>query len=111
MPITRSKQPREDIKAKRSAADTADTFLANVKEQVRIGTLSPSETINAESQAVTAQQALVDSQATLQQQEIQLKNLLSRNGTADPVLAGVQIVASTRSKFPSAKIFLLLRTW
>lgn len=51
----------EDVKAKRSAAETATTFLGNVKEQVRVGTLSPSETINAESLAITAQQALRDS--------------------------------------------------
>ncbi len=82
----------EDVKAKRSAAETATTFLGNVKEQVRIGSLAPSETINAESLTITAQQALVDSETTLKQQEIQLKNLLSRNGTADPVLAGARIL-------------------
>jgi len=77
----------EDSKAKRTAADTARTFLANVKEQVRLGALAPSDEINAESQLVTSQQALVDSDATRQQQEVILKNLLSRPGTADPVLA------------------------
>jgi outer membrane protein TolC len=63
-----------------------------VKEQVRVGSLAPSETINAESLTITAQQALVDSEAALQQQDIQLKNLLSRTGTADPVLAGARIM-------------------
>ena len=90
----------EDVKAKRSAAETATTFLGNVKEQVRIGTLAPSETINAESLAVTAQQALVDSEAALQQQETQLKNLLSRNGTADPVLASVRILPLDPIRIP-----------
>jgi outer membrane protein len=90
----------EDVKAKKSAAETATTFLANVKEQVRIGSLAPSETINAESLAITAQQALVDSQTTLQQQEIQLKNLLSRNGTADPVLAGARILTVDPIRIP-----------
>ena len=81
----------EDSKAKRTAADTARTFLANVKEQVRLGALAPSDEINAESQLVTSQQALVDSDATRQQQEVILKNLLSRPGTADPVLANAHI--------------------
>jgi outer membrane protein len=90
----------EDVKAKRSAAETATTFLANVKEQVRIGSLAPSETINAESLAITAQQALVDSETTLKQQEIQLKNLLSRNGTADPVLAGARILPVDPIRIP-----------
>jgi outer membrane protein TolC len=82
----------EDVKAKRSAAETAATFLADVREQVRIGTSAPSEEINAESQAITNQEALVDSETAFKQHEIQLKNLLSRNGTADPVLAGARIL-------------------
>ena len=90
----------EDVKAKRSAAETAATFLADVKEQVRIGTSAPSEEINAESQAITSQQALVDSEAALKEQEIQLKNLLSRNGTADPALAGARILPVDRIEIP-----------
>lgn len=82
----------EDLKAKRSVAETADDFLKNVREQVRFGALAPSEIINAESQAVTSRQAVVDSEATRTQQEVQLKNMLSRNGTADPVLAGAHIL-------------------
>jgi outer membrane protein TolC len=90
----------EDLKAKSSAAETAATFLANVKEQVRIGSLAPSETINAESLAITAQQARVDSETTRKQQEIQLKNLLSRNGTADAVLAGARILPVDPIRIP-----------
>jgi outer membrane protein TolC len=90
----------EDVKAKRSAAETAATFLGNVKDQVRIGSLAPSETINAESLSITAQQALVDSEAALEQQEIQLKNLLSRTGTADPVLAGARILPVDPIRIP-----------
>jgi len=82
----------EDLSAKKIAAETAAEFLANVREHVRIGTSAPSETITAESQAATAQQALVDAGITVKQQEIQLKNLLSRNGTADPLLRGASIL-------------------
>jgi len=92
----------EDVKAKRSAAETAVTFLGNVKKQVGIGTLAPSETINAESLAITAQQALLDSETALKQQEIQLKNLLSRNGTADPVLAGARVMPVDPIRIPEA---------
>jgi len=90
----------EDLKAKSSAAETATTFLANVKEQVRIGSLAPSETINAESLAITAEQARMDSETTRKQQEIQLKNLLSRNGTADAVLAGARILPVDPIRIP-----------
>jgi outer membrane protein len=90
----------EDSKAKRTAADTASTFLTNVKEQVRLGALAPSDIINAESQLVTSQQALVDSDATRQQQEVILKNLLSRSGTADPALANARIEPVDRMTIP-----------
>jgi outer membrane protein TolC len=81
----------QDVKAKRSAAETAEAFFTNVKEQVRIGTLAPSDTIAAESQLVISRRSLSDSETSLQQQELQLKNLLSRDGTADPVLKSARI--------------------
>jgi outer membrane protein len=82
----------EDLKAKISAASTAAEFLAAVKERVRVGTLAGSETIAAESQAVSTEQARADADTTLRQQKIQLINLLSRNSTADPLLRNVRIV-------------------
>jgi len=91
----------EDVRAKRTAAQTASDFLKNVRAQVRFGTLAPSDEISAESQAVTSQQALVDSQTVRRQQEVQLKNLLSRNGTADPVLAAARILPVDRIRIPA----------
>jgi outer membrane protein TolC len=93
----------EDSKAKRNAVEVADTFLTNVKEQVKLGALAPSDNINAESQLVTSQQALVDAEATRQQQEIQLKNMLSRTGTADPVLAAARIEPVDRMTIPDTE--------
>lgn len=90
----------EDLKAKRSAAETAGAFLKNVQQQVRLGALAPSDTINAESLAVTSGQALVDSESSRKQQEVQLKNLLSRNGTADPVLSTAHIVPVDALQIP-----------
>ena len=81
----------EDLKAKQVAAETAATFLHDVREQVRIGTSAPSETIAAETQSISAAQAQADSQVTLTEQETQLKNLISRTGTEDPILRGVRI--------------------
>jgi outer membrane protein TolC len=82
----------EDLKAKKNASEVAQTFLADVKRQVDIGSVAPTDLINAQAQSVTAQQAVLDSQASLDQQQVALKNMLSRSGLADPVLAGVRIV-------------------
>ena len=90
----------EDVKAKSIAAETAATFLTDVREQARIGTVAPSDTIVPESQEISAQQARMDSETTLQQQEIQLKSLLSRDGTADPVLRAARIVPLDAIRIP-----------
>ena len=82
----------EDLKAKASAASTAAAFLAEVNERVRIGTVAGFDAIAAERQAVSTEEARVEAETTLRQQEIQLENLISRNGTADPVLRSVRIM-------------------
>jgi outer membrane protein TolC len=82
----------EDLRAKRSASETAQTFVNDVKRQIEIGSVAPTDLISAESQAASSAQAAVDSDATLQQQELSLKNLISRSGPSDPVLANVRII-------------------
>lgn len=90
----------EDLKAKENAADVARTFLENVNRQIQLGSVAPPEAVNAERQAVSSRQAVVDARATRDQRELRLKNLLSRAGTADPVLARVRIVAVDRIAIP-----------
>ena len=82
----------EDLRAKRSAAETAQTFLHDVNRQVEIGSSAPTDAITAQTQVATTTQAVVDSETALRQQELSFKNLISRTGAADPVLASVRIV-------------------
>ncbi len=82
----------EDVKAKQSALDVAQRFFEDNKKQVQIGTLALLDVTTAESQVASSEQALVVSQTTLEQDQVTLKNLLSRNGLADPVLRRVDII-------------------
>jgi len=82
----------EDIKAKQSAMEVAQTFFDDTKRQVQIGSLADIEITRAESQLATTRQNVVNSQTNLQQHELQLKNLISRNGLADPAIASAEIV-------------------
>ncbi|HEX5227998.1 MAG TPA: TolC family protein [Bryobacteraceae bacterium] len=91
----------EDAKAKSSAVDVAQQFYNNSKIQQEAGTLARLDVVTAESQLATAQYDLVNSETGLRQQELQLKNLISRNGIADPMLAGVQIVPLDRIAVPA----------
>ena len=82
----------EDLKAKQSAAAVAQRFYENNQKQVQIGTMAPLDVTTAEAQLASSQRDLVVSQTTLAQQQVQLKDVLSRTGTADPLLANVDII-------------------
>jgi outer membrane protein TolC len=90
----------EDVKAKQSALDVAQKFYEDNKKQVQIGTMAPLDVTTAEAQVASSQQDLIVSQTTLQQQQVSLKNTLSRNGLADPLLAEADIVPLDRIEIP-----------
>ncbi len=90
----------EDIKAKSNAIEVAQQFYRNSGIQERAGTLARLDVTTAESQLASAEYDLVNSQTNLRQQELQLKNLLSRKGIADPLLASVEIVPLDRIAVP-----------
>ena len=81
---------REDYQAKHSALTLAQQLDNDNRRQVELGTLAPIEITTAEAQVATAEQDLTVSETNLLQQEVAIKNLLSRNGLADPQLATVR---------------------
>jgi outer membrane protein len=90
----------EDVRAKESALKVAEDFYQNNKKQVEVGTLAPLDVTSAEAQVASSQQALVISRTTLEQQEAQLKTLLSRTGLADPLLREAEIIPVDRIEVP-----------
>jgi outer membrane protein len=90
----------EQLRADRNAAEVADTFLANVRRQIELGSVAPPEELNAESQAVNTRQQEIQTETTLREQEVRLKNLLSRNGPDTALLRGVRIVPVDRPSVP-----------
>lgn len=90
----------EDVKAKTRALELAQKLFDDNKRQVQIGSLAPLDVTNAESQVASTQRDLVISQTNVQQQELELKNLFSRSGSADPVLAAARIVPIDRIEIP-----------
>lgn len=93
---------REDTAAKRSALILAQQLEADNKRQVDIGTLAPIEITRAEAQVATAEQDLTVSETTLLQQEVTIKNLLSRNGLADPLLINVRVIPLDTIQVPAS---------
>ena len=62
--------------------------------------MAPLDVTTAEAQVATSQSDLVVSQTTLEQGQVSLKNALSRNGLADPLLKDVEIVPLDRIDVP-----------
>jgi outer membrane protein len=93
----------EDVRAKTSAMSTAQQFFEDSKKQLEFGVLTPLDVTNAETQVVASRQNLDISQTGLQQQELQLKNLISRTGVADPLLASTPIVPLDRIEIPPSE--------
>jgi outer membrane protein TolC len=90
----------EDRRAKNSALEAAKAFYEDTRKQVEIGTLADIELTRAESQVATSQQDVVTSETSLKQDELRLKNLISRNGIEDPIAASAQIVPLDRLAIP-----------
>ena len=91
----------EDLRAKQSAVNVAQQFYQNNQKQVQIGTMAPIDVTTAEAQLASSQQDLVISETTLLQEQVQLKNVLSRNGLADPLIADADIIPLDRIVVPA----------
>lgn len=100
----------EDLKAKRSAVDVAQKFYEDNTKQVQIGTMAPLDVTTAEAQLASSQQDLVVSQTNLEQQQVQLKDALSRNGLADPVIAEADIIPLDHIEVPEKSEVRPLKT-
>jgi outer membrane protein TolC len=92
----------DDLKAKQDALDTAGRFLEESKQRLALGALAQLDITTAQNQVSVSQQAVVNSEAAIGQQEIQLKNLLSRTGAGDPTIADVQIVPVDQFVIPAS---------
>jgi outer membrane protein TolC len=95
----------QDLKAKRDELATAQALFEDNKKQVQIGTLAPIEVTRAEAQVYASQQDLQVSQTNLLQQETVLKNALSKNGVASPILADVHVIPVDTIQVPQKDEF------
>jgi len=91
----------QDVRAKQTALTVAQQFYENNQRQVQLGAMAPLDVTTAEAQVASSQQDLIVSQTTLAQQQIQLKNVLSRTGLTDPLLANVEIIPLDRIEVPA----------
>lgn len=92
----------EDVRAKTSALALAQQLYNDNKTQVRLGTMAPLDITQAESQVATTQRDLIFSQTAAQQQEVRLKDVLSRRGAGDPAIVNLHIIPLDHIEVPNS---------
>jgi len=90
----------EDVEVKRDALTLAEKLLADNKVHVEVGTLAPLEVLRAEAEVAQARQALSNSESLVLEQELILKNALTRTGTADAQIAALRLAPTDHIEVP-----------
>jgi outer membrane protein len=82
----------EDLKVRQRALEQAQKVESDTRKQIELGAVPRANIYAPESQVSVRRQDVAVSQASVGQQENLLKDALSRNGLADPLLDAAQIV-------------------
>jgi outer membrane protein TolC len=93
----------EDVRIKEQALATAEKLLDDNKKAVAIGTLSPIEVTRAAAEASASKEDLLIAQTNVQQQEMVLKNAISRNGAESAWLDDVHIIPLDHIEVPATE--------
>ncbi len=92
---------QEDVQVKRQTLVLAQKLYDDNNEKVGQGTLAPIELVRAQAQMASSRQDLANSEGFESQQELVLKNVLTRRGIADPALREARIVPTTPIDIPA----------
>src|SRR5258708_4750657 len=93
----------EDVQVKQQTLALAERLYQDNKEKVDQGTLAPIELVRAQAQMAASRQDLANSQGFELQQELLMKTVLTRRGTADPLIREARIVTTTPIDVPATE--------
>ncbi len=88
----------EDYKVKKHTLATAQRLFEDNNNKVEQGTLAPIEATRAQAQVAAAKQDVINSEALVRQQELIMKNVISRNWGSDPLLHDARIIPTDTLK-------------
>jgi outer membrane protein TolC len=83
--------------------ELSQKLLDDNKKQLEIGTMAPLDVQQADQQVATSETNLITAQTAVEQQEVALKNLLSRNGLGATNFADVHIIPTDRITVPDVE--------
>ena len=93
----------ENVRVRRQALALAQKLYEDRKKEVEIGTLAPIEIVRAEAEVARNQQDVTLAETQVLQQETILKNQLSRNGVANPLIADTRILPLDKINVPETE--------
>ncbi|MCL6565306.1 MAG: TolC family protein [Acidobacteriia bacterium] len=82
---------REDVLVKQRSVELAEKLYQDNRRQVEIGTLAPIEVVRAEAEVARTRQDLIVAQTFLLQQQMLLKNAITKN-PMDPLVQLVEVI-------------------
>lgn len=94
---------RSNVDVAQQSLDLAQQLYDNNRKQLEIGTLAALEVLQAETALESARANLVQAQTAVLTQENTMKNLLSRNGVASPLIADAHIIPTDRIRVPEVE--------
>ncbi|HLH41386.1 MAG TPA: TolC family protein [Bryobacteraceae bacterium] len=93
---------RQDLDARRQTLEIAEKFLQDTKTRIQVGEIAGFEVFRAQAEYASRAQEVSLAQAALRQREVVLKDALSRQGLADPLLDQAEVVPMDRLPIPAA---------
>src|SRR6516165_7361785 len=92
---------RENVKVQQQAVTVAEKLYNDNKKQLEIGTMAPLDVTRAESELASDRTNLIVAQTTQLQDELVLKNFISKDPTASNLL-NVEIIPTDKPEPPGA---------
>jgi outer membrane protein len=86
---------QEDLQVKDESLQAAERLYRDTKNEVELGTQAPVDLTSAMAQVASNRQAYINEQGMVLQQELLLKEVLTRKGISEPSLAAASIDAIT----------------
>ena len=92
---------RSDVRVKEQALATAQRLYEDNKAQVEVGTLAPLQLTQAAAEVARSKEDLINSQSLVSQQELILRNIITKSGAEDPTLDAVHIIPLDSIQIPA----------
>jgi outer membrane protein TolC len=94
---------QRDLQVKRESLEAAERLYKDAKNEVDLGTQAPVDLTSALAQVASNRQAYINAEGIVLQQELLLKEVLTRKGISEPALAAASIIAVTPIESPNSE--------